>query len=122
MAPDRLPYRRWPCAECPWRRDTPPGQFPACRYDALRETSGRQGFEAPLSAPMFACHKSPDGPEEACAGWLAAVGVDHLGVRLAVIMGQLEPEVCQPGPEWPPLFSSYAEMARTQAADADAPS
>jgi len=65
---------------------------------------------------MFACHKSPDGREEACAGWLAAVGVDHLGVRMAVLSGRLEPEDLQPGPDWPPLFSSYAAMAATQAA------
>jgi hypothetical protein len=110
-----LPRRRYPCAECPFRMDTQPGQFPACRYDALRETAGAPGAEASMTAPMFACHKSPEGREEACAGWLAVCGIEHLGVRLAVLTGQLEPEHLRPGDDWPPLFASYEEMAAVQA-------
>ncbi len=109
-----LPHRRYPCAECPFRRDTPPGQFPACRYEALRETAGERGAEAGLSAPMFACHKSPEGREEACAGWLAVCGIEHLGVRMAVLASRLEPEDLRPGKNWPALFASYAEMAAAQ--------
>ena len=112
-----LPHRRYPCAECPWRRDTPPGMFPTHRYDALAATTGSPGNEAPLGAPMFACHKSSEGREEACAGWLAAVGIEHLGVRVAVTMGALGPEVLEPGEDWPELFSSYDEMAEVQAGD-----
>lgn len=103
-----------PCDECPWRRDTLPGKFPACRYDALRETSGRRGAEAPLGAPMFACHKSPEGEERACAGWLAVVGAEHLSVRLAVVMGRLDPSALCAGEGWPLLFDNYDEMAATQ--------
>jgi Family of unknown function (DUF6283) len=109
-----FPHRRFPCAACPWRRDTDPGQFPACRYDALRDTAGRAGAEAPIGAPVFACHKSPEGREEACAGWLAVVGYDHIGIRLAVIQGQLPAEALSPGDGWPELFASYAEMAEAQ--------
>ena len=109
-----LPRRRYPCAECPWRRDTPPGQFTQCRYGALQATSEGPGHEADLSAPMFACHKSPEGSEEACAGWLATVGGEHLGVRLAVITGRLPAEALRPGGGWPVLFESYEEMAATQ--------
>ena len=114
MSPEPVPRRRYPCTECPFRRDTEPGMFPACRYDALRETAGEPGREAPIGAPMFACHKSPEGREEACAGWLAVSGIEHLGVRMAVITGRLEPENLQPGHDWPSLFSTYEEMAATQ--------
>lgn len=110
-------HRRFPCAECPWRIDTAPGQFPACRYEALRDTTGSPGREAELGAPLFACHKSAEGREEACAGWLAAVGLEHLGVRLAVATGRLPAEVLRPGTGWPQLHDSYAEMAEAKAAD-----
>ncbi len=63
---------------------------------------------------MFACHKSPEGREEACAGWLAVCGIEHLGVRLAVLTSRLEPEDLRPGKDWPALFASYAEMAAAQ--------
>ncbi|HEU4544519.1 MAG TPA: DUF6283 family protein [Jiangellaceae bacterium] len=100
-----------PCDECPWRKDTAPGMFPACRYDALRETAGAAGCEAHMGAPMFACHKSPDGAERACAGWLAVVGYDHLGVRFAAATGRLDPDALSPRPGWPELYDSYEEMA-----------
>jgi Family of unknown function (DUF6283) len=111
---DDLPHRRWPCAECPFRRDTEPGQFPACRYQALQETAGQPGNEAPLGAPMFACHKSAEGREEACAGWLAVAGYEHLGVRLAIALGRLPAAALSPGEDWPELFGSYEETAEAQ--------
>lgn len=109
-----IPHRRHPCKECPFRRDTPPGQFEACRFDALRKTSGTAGDEAPIGAPMFACHKSPEGREEACAGWLAVAGYEHLGVRLAIAQRLLPASVLEPGDGWPELFGSYSEMAAAQ--------
>ena len=111
-----VPRRRAPCRECPWRLDAEPGQFPAERYEALRDTSGERGREAPLGAPMFACHKSPCGAEMACAGWLAVEGGDHLGVRLAVIAGRLDPAALAPGADWPALHRSYGEMAAVNGA------
>jgi hypothetical protein len=59
-------------------------------------TSGTPGREAPAGAPMFAGHASKEGGEYACAGWLAAVGHEHLGVRLAVAMGRLDPAALSP--------------------------
>lgn len=108
-------HAKRPCRECPWRRDTPPGQFPACRYGALRNTSGRRGAEAGVDQPWFACHMSPEGGEYACAGWLASVGLEHLGVRVALAAGRLPATAVSPGADWPPLFDSYEEMAATQA-------
>ena len=61
-------------------------------------------------------HKTAEGKDLACAGWLAVEGVDHLGVRLAVITGALPGEALHPGPGWPALFDSFEEMAATQAA------
>ena len=110
-----VPRRRYPCAECPFRRDTKPGQFPACRYEALKETAGRPGAEVPIGAPMFACHKSPEGREEACAGWLAVCAIEHLGVRMAVLTGRIEPEDLRPAEGWPELYGSYDEMAAAMA-------
>ena len=112
-----LPRRRYPCVECPFRRDTKPGQFPACRYEALRATAGSPGHEVSVNAPIFACHKSPEGRDEACAGWLAVCGIEHLGMRLAVLTGRLEPEDLRPGEGWPELFASYSEMAAVQAGE-----
>lgn len=100
-----------PCNECPWRRDALRGKFPACRYEALQNTVGGPGCEAPINAPMFACHKSPDGRERACAGWLAVVGVEHLGVRYAIVSGRLPPEALRAGDDWPELYPSYEELA-----------
>ncbi len=101
-----------PCSECPWRRDQPAGRFPACRYEALRDTSATpHSGSAPLGSPMFACHKSLEGRDIACAGWLAVEGAGHVGVRLAVASGRLDPTALQPAADWPPLFESYAELA-----------
>jgi Family of unknown function (DUF6283) len=107
-----FPRRRFPCGECPWRRDTPAGAFPASRYDELRATSDQSS----LSAPLFGCHKGEPGTNAdlACAGWLAVAGAEHLAVRVAVLTGRLEPEDLRPGAGWPELFGSYAEMAAVQ--------
>lgn len=114
---DELRHRKFPCNECPWRRDTPPGKFPAHRYEALRNTMGAPGAEAPLGAPMFACHKSDEGATQACAGWLAVAGIDHLGVRYNIAIKRLPASALTPGEGWPALFDSYDEMAETQALD-----
>ena len=114
-----LAHKKYPCNECPWRRDTPPGKFPEHRYEALRNTAGTPGRERPLGSPMFACHKSPEGREAACAGWLAVSGIEHIGIRLAIVTGRIPASVLQPGDGWPELFDSYDEMADTQQARED---
>ncbi|WP_436759385.1 DUF6283 family protein [Streptosporangium sp. V21-05] len=108
-----FPRRIFPCNECPWRRDAQPGQFSACRYDALASTSGAPGAEAPPSAPMFGCHKGEPGTNAdlACAGWLAVAGENHLGIRIAVAQRRLPVEALTPGAGWPDLYGSYEEMA-----------
>lgn len=110
-----LARRRTPCVECPWKKDTAPGQFPAERYAALRATTiGPDGYEAGIDATLFACHRSPEGDELACAGWLAAVGYNSLHVRLLVSYGKIPAEALNPGDDWPELFLDYDEMAARQ--------
>lgn len=112
-----MEYRSYPCHECPWRRDVEPGQFPASRYEQLRNTCEQQGEQAGFHNPMFGCHKGTPGDQEsdlACAGWLAVEGAGHLGVRLAIVRHELPAEALSPGPGWPELFGSYKEMARIQ--------
>lgn len=101
-----------PCGQCPWRRDQPAGRFPAERYAALRNTSADEDGSAPLGAPLFACHKTCEGREIACAGWLAVEGAGHVRVRLAVVQGDLDEAALAPGADWPALFGSFDEMAR----------
>lgn len=107
---EAMPCRRVPCAECPWVKATKAGQFTAERFEALRATTGGPGNEAPFGSPMFACHKSADGKEMPCAGWLAAVGIESITVRVLVSTGRIPAEALHPGEEWPELHTSYAEM------------
>ncbi|MFJ4703169.1 DUF6283 family protein [Streptomyces sp. NPDC088768] len=88
----------------------------AVRGAARHERAVPRGRAGP-DAPLFACHKTPEGREKACAGWLAAVGHRHLGVRLAVTQGRLPAQALTPGESWPPLFAAYEEMATTQAGE-----
>lgn len=70
----------------------------------------RRGFGPDLGAMLFACHQSKDGREIACAGWLAAVGHRHPGVRLAVAMNRLSPDALRPGAGWPELHPTYNDV------------
>ena len=104
-----LPRRSRPCRSCPWRRDHEPGTFGIDRYEQLAATCESAGGGL-LGAPMFACHLSPTGAEEACAGWLAVEGHGHIGVRLAVATGRLDPVALASGEGWPVLWASFAEV------------
>lgn len=105
-----FPYRKYPCAECPFRVDTVPGQFTSERYCVLKDTVGTDDDMRMPGDPVFACHKTAEGKEEACAGWLAVCGVYHLTVRMAVICGELPASALSPGSGWPALHITYDEM------------
>jgi hypothetical protein len=95
--------------------DVPVGKFASCRYEALRVTAGAPGREAGLDAPIFACHLSEEGRDRACAGWLAVIGVEHLGIRMAVATGRLPVAALAPKPGWPALYEDYEAMAEANA-------
>ncbi len=110
-----LPHIARPCRECPWRKDAQPQKFSAERYEALRATSDQSG----LGAPIFACHMTKEGRDQACAGWLAVAGTEHLGVRYSVILGRLPAEALRPGPGWPDLHDSYDALVAHQGYEED---
>lgn len=101
-------YCRTPCPECPWRKDVAPGQFPAERFRVLAATA------YDLAITMFACHKSPEGKEFACAGFILNGATHNLGFRLSRI-------------DWRavncgfPLHENYRAMAIANGVDADDP-
>ena len=105
------PHMKRPCPECPWRVDSTPNQFAPDRFEALRGTSGRTGGEARFGSPFFACHKSTEGKDAICAGWLAVEGYNNLGARYLGITGKLPAAAFQPAEDWPELYGSYDEMA-----------
>lgn len=115
-----LPHARRPCTECPWRLDQPTGRFPAARYEQLRATSGGPGREVSLGGPIFACHKTVEGRDLACAGWLAVCGAQHLGIRWAVATGRLPAGALEPGDRWPPLYPDYEAFSVANGAVPDA--
>lgn len=116
----QMPRRRFPCDECPVRRDNadnPRAKFPAERWDALRATVSDATGLWLLDTPMFGCHKGmPGAPGEdlACAGWLAAFGHRSVPVRLAVCYDQLDLAALRPGENWPALYEDWDEMAAAQ--------
>jgi hypothetical protein len=64
---------------------------------------------------MFACHKSAESREIACAGWLVAVGAaSNVTARVNIVQGTIKMPV--PDESWPPLFDDYDEMASVQGA------
>lgn len=104
-----------PCPPCPWVKTTPSGEFTEERYEQLRATSpDENGCGPEFNAPAFACHKSPEGEEYTCAGWLASVGHKHPNVRFAIVMGQIDESALVPQAGWPELFTDYETMKNAQ--------
>jgi hypothetical protein len=106
-----LPYLRIPCEECPWLVDAVPGRFPEERWLAMRATCDTGSGSAPPDAPLFACHKTRQGAEYVCAGWLAREGSGHVGIRIAVLRGRLPAEALSPSEGWPPLHPDLFSAA-----------
>ncbi|GAA0406051.1 hypothetical protein GCM10010357_28750 [Streptomyces luteireticuli] len=79
----------------------------------LRRNNGAPGVEAQLGAGMTSCHCDQPGTAREfrlCAGWLAVVGVDHVEVRMAVLVEALPVEVLRPGAGWPELHAGLGEL------------
>jgi hypothetical protein len=106
-------YQSSPCAECPWRMDVAPGRFPADRFRDLAVTA------YDMAVDQFACHKSPQGREFGCAGFVLRGATHNLGARLAARAGRLDlREIASPFP----LHESYRAMAIANGVDPDDPS
>lgn len=102
---------RVPCNECPWRKDVPVGRFSPARYAALERTCQQR------MAPVFACHKTKEGNDRACVGYLLRDGENNLRVRLWQIRSrhgdaapheQVSPETLSSPTK---LYDSFYEMA-----------
>ncbi len=102
-----------PCAECPWRKDSPPGAFPADAYRASAITA----YDA--SESMFSCHVAGHETPALCAGFLLQNAVHNLGVRLLIATHQLDPRKIFSGGL--PLYSTYREMAIANGVPPDDP-
>lgn len=101
-----------PCAECPFRADAKPGRFAPERWDVLTQAGANErGYGPEYDAPLFACHRTPEGGERACAGWLATEGANHPRVRLAVLCDQIPAAALTPGADWPDLHPTVRTAA-----------
>lgn len=105
-------YQERPCDECPWRLDVPPGQFSPERFIALAETA------YDLAMVQFACHKSPEGHEFGCAGFVLNGATHNLGARLAMSNGRLDPRKIRTEH---PLHPHYRAMAIANGVPPDHP-
>ncbi|MFJ6438188.1 DUF6283 family protein [Streptomyces sp. NPDC091416] len=111
-------HRKRPCTRCPWDRRADLTEFSDKDMDMLRQANGRPAAMAPMNAPIVSCHQDQPGTAHAwrwCAGFLAVVGNHHLGVRLAITMEALPPEVVQAGADWPELFADLDELLAVRA-------
>lgn len=91
------------CDECPWRKDVPVGRFPPERFIQLRRTV-KQGFN-----PLFACHKTFEGRDETCVGYLLVDGDNNWMVRFAASQGHIDRDQLEASG---PLYDSFEQMAR----------
>ena len=101
-------FQAKPCAECPWRLDVAPGQFPPERFTAAA------GCAHDMAASLFACHKSTEGADVVCAGFLIQGAMHNLSVR----MMRLEPGAVTSDH---PLHRSYRAMAIAHGVPPDHP-
>lgn len=78
-------YRREPCAECPWRKDSPAASFPV---EAFRH-SAATCYD--MAGTTFACHMSGLEKPTTCAGFILSRDAAHnMSLRLAVLAGRFD--------------------------------
>lgn len=102
-----IPHCKRTCPECPWRTDVEVGRFPPERFIALAHTA------EDMAGMVFACHKSPEGAEFACAG--ATLRMDH---NLRLRLSGIDRSTIQADG---PLFDTYRDMAVANGVPKDHP-
>lgn len=105
-------YRREPCQECPWRKDSPIGAFPAEAY----RLSATTAYD--MAQNVFACHMSGADRPATCAGFLLRGAAHNLTIRMRLASGDLDPESVRSDVE---LYDSYREMAEANGVPPDDP-
>ncbi len=96
---------RRPCANCPWRVDAPRRYWDPTHFQEIWNNCQDDGTN------MMACHKSTPEHRLPCQGWVRVMGFDAIGVRLAVMKGEvLQAEVDDR--KGPALFKSFAAMLK----------
>ncbi|MFF9076228.1 DUF6283 family protein [Streptomyces sp. NPDC014872] len=111
-------HRKLPCTRCPWLTSTDLTEFSDEDMDMLRRANGCPGAEAPVNAPIVACHRdqpSTAHPLRWCAGFLAVVGEQHLGIRLALAFEALPPQAVNPPASWPELYPDLDALIAARA-------
>ena len=97
--------KRQPCDNCPWRKSTDPHtQIPNYRVEMaenLAHTCRDDGMA------VMACHKTTEGKELACVGFVLQVGVESIGVRLRFFGGD-SPDNYEVGDA--DLYNTFEEM------------
>lgn len=84
------------CKKCPWRADADPYEIRG--YSAERHRRLARTIATPDTTPttagvrLMACHESPRGRDQACAGWLHnQLGVgNNVALRLAARLGDFD--------------------------------
>ncbi len=100
-----MKYCKTPCDECPWRKDMPVGRFPADNYRQLANTA------QDLALHTFACHKSAEGQEAICAGYILKQSAHNLAMRMA----RHSFEASSPYP----LYENFRELAIANGVDSN---
>lgn len=109
-------YRRKPCDDCPWRKDTV-GVFPAEAFKHSANTGIDGAYFSPAAMHTFACHASGAKTPATCAGYILQ-GQSAIGWRIAAATGKFDPSQVTSDVE---LFASYYDMAVANGVDADDP-
>ncbi len=101
-----------PCRDCPWRLDAPVGVWPEAAWLRLWATCQDDGMG------MMLCHNGPapatDRPALLCAGWVRVVGVEAIGVRLALMLERISVVTLESQPGDPALYSNFEDLLLAQ--------
>jgi hypothetical protein len=109
------------CAACPWKKSTVPerdipGGYSERRHRGLVGTISGGGCESLLGGrPMMACHESPVGEEQACAGWVAyeLCEGNNIGLRLRALRNPDAFDLVLDGPQHARIEDTFPKRSKT---------